>query len=90
MNLLDNGTSIVGTSYYPTVRELRSKLIVKLEAKEAEARKSSKGGLFGFFNQALDMITNPKTSKDSASEVPIPQQTKNHPIVKRNSDQGNR
>ncbi len=65
MGVLDNASHTSGQSAYSVMREVRLRIVGKLEQKESEARKGSKGSLFTLFNQAIGVITNPKSNQDS-------------------------
>lgn len=77
MRVLDTVAHTSSQSAYSAMREVRLRIVGKLEQKESEAKKGSKASLFNLFNQAIGVITNPKASQDGA--VPSGQPHKDTP-----------
>lgn len=62
LTLLDSVGSKIGSQAYPMLRELRGRVVSKIEAKiDEESKKNSKGGnVFGeLFSQAIKFINKP-------------------------------
>jgi len=61
LTLLDEVGTKMGSQAYPVLRELRSRVVLKIEAKqEEESKKNGKGSVFGvLLNQAIKFMNNP-------------------------------
>lgn len=76
LTLLDSVSTKMGSQAYPVLRELRSRVVGKIEAKEEESKKSSVGGMFGgLLSQAMKLMNNPsKVVTPTRDQIEPPEQ----------------